>query len=133
MSERGMIAEQLLNAGVDQTGSVVGKSQAQVPVTVPRRFYINLTEPDIDADCGRSSRKRVHLNPPRSRPALNLYEVELAEAEMADSAQEMANQMAAQVPNPALSAGPSHAVEGVYESHVPLQFSALLNAGCVVQ
>jgi DNA polymerase epsilon subunit 1 len=94
----------------------------KVPVVVPRRFYINLTEPDIEADCGRgANRKRVNLNPPQSRPVLNLYEVELAETEMAESAQEMAAQMAAR------------AVEGVYESQVPLHFQALLKAGCVVQ
>ncbi|KAK3232982.1 hypothetical protein CYMTET_56694, partial [Cymbomonas tetramitiformis] len=92
-----------------------------VPIHVPRRFYINLRTPDLEADMGLGLRKRVHFQPPHSRPALNLYEVQLAEEDMVSGSQEMALQMA------------STDVEGVYESRCPLLLQLLVDVGCCLK
>jgi DNA polymerase epsilon subunit 1 len=112
---------QTATPGLFKMWMLVDGSLYSVPITVPRRFYINLAQPDVEADCGRGIRKRVNLTLPHSHPTLNLYEVDVSEQEMVAGSQEMQEQM-------------SHPdVEGVYESKVPLLFQALLSIGCVVQ
>jgi DNA polymerase epsilon subunit 1 len=85
-------------------------------LTVPRRFYVNMREPDPS-----KQHKRVTRVLPRSHPCLHLYEFNMTETEY-------------QLRQRELTAKLSHTdIEGVYELQLPLLWRALIALGCMAQ
>ncbi|KAK6936184.1 DNA polymerase epsilon, catalytic subunit A, C-terminal [Dillenia turbinata] len=87
----------------------------KIPISVPRVFYLNSKAPVTEEFPGRCVNKTL----PHGRHSYNLIEVVIDEDQfMAES-----KKLAAHLADPE--------VEGIYESKVPLEFSAVLQIGCV--
>ncbi|XP_026665327.2 DNA polymerase epsilon catalytic subunit A isoform X2 [Phoenix dactylifera] len=87
----------------------------KVPIDVPRVFYLNTKAPDTEEFPGRHVKKIL----PHSRPNFNLIEVVISEDQFRAARKKLAAHLA----------GPE--VEGIYETNVPLEFTAILEIGCV--
>ncbi|EHA8586834.1 hypothetical protein COCNU_scaffold001050G000020 [Cocos nucifera] len=87
----------------------------KVPIDVPRVFYLNTKAPVTEEFPGRRVRKIL----PHSRSSFNLIEVVINE----DQFRAEKKKLAAHLADPE--------VEGIYETNVPLEFSAILQIGCV--
>ncbi|OAY51429.1 DNA polymerase epsilon catalytic subunit A [Manihot esculenta] len=94
---------------------VVEGIMVKIPITVPRVFYLNSKAPMTERFPGR----RVSKTLPHGRPSYNLVEVSVDEDKFRKESKKLA----------ALLSDPE--VEGIYESKVPLEFSAILQIGCV--
>ncbi|XP_010242612.1 PREDICTED: DNA polymerase epsilon catalytic subunit A-like [Nelumbo nucifera] len=94
---------------------VVEGIMIKVPINVPRVFYLNSKAPVTEEFPGR----RVNKTLPHGRPSFNLIEVITDE----DEFREGSKRLAAHLADPE--------VEGIYETKVPLEFSAILQIGCV--
>ncbi|PHT69169.1 DNA polymerase epsilon catalytic subunit B [Capsicum annuum] len=87
----------------------------KIPVTVPRVFYLNSKAPITEEFPGR----RVNKILPHGCHSYNLIEVTIDE----DQFKSESKKLAAHLADPE--------VEGIYETKVPLEFSAILQMGCV--
>jgi DNA polymerase epsilon subunit 1 len=95
---------------------VAGDKMLSVPLTVPRRFYLNKRTPVDDADAVGT---RVSRTLPHARPSFNLLQIEVPEDYFHVSARTLATHLS------------DPDVEGVYETRVPLALNAVLQLGCV--
>lgn len=87
----------------------------KISVTIPRIFYLNSKAPITEEFPGR----RVNKILPHGRHSYNLIEVIIDE----DQFKSESKKLAAHLADPE--------VEGIYETRVPLEFSAILQMGCV--
>ncbi|XP_009629449.1 DNA polymerase epsilon catalytic subunit A [Nicotiana tomentosiformis] len=87
----------------------------KISVTIPRVFYLNSKAPITEEFPGR----RVNKILPHGRHSYNLIEVIIDE----DQFKSESKKLAAHLADPE--------VEGIYETKVPLEFSAILQTGCV--
>ncbi|CAN4107239.1 unnamed protein product [Withania somnifera] len=87
----------------------------KISVTIPRIFYLNSKAPITEEFPGR----RVNKILPHGRHSYNLIEVIIDE----DQFKSVSKKLAAHLADPE--------VEGIYETKVPLEFSAILQMGCV--
>ncbi|KAJ8568462.1 hypothetical protein K7X08_027995 [Anisodus acutangulus] len=87
----------------------------KISVTIPRVFYLNSKAPITEEFPGR----RVNKILPHGRHSYNLIEVIIDE----DQFKSESKKLAAHLADPE--------VEGIYETKVPLEFSAILQMGCV--
>ncbi|XP_060169809.1 DNA polymerase epsilon catalytic subunit A-like isoform X1 [Lycium barbarum] len=87
----------------------------KISVTIPRVFYLNSKAPITEDFPGR----RVNKILPHGRHSYNLIEVIIDE----DQFKSESKKLAAHLADPE--------VEGIYETKVPLEFSAILQTGCV--
>ncbi|XP_055836278.1 DNA polymerase epsilon catalytic subunit A-like [Solanum dulcamara] len=87
----------------------------KISVTIPRVFYLNSKAPITEEFPGR----RVNKILPHGRHSYNLIEVTIDE----DQFKSESKKLAAHLADPE--------VEGIYETKVPLEFSAILQMGCV--
>ncbi|MCD7471233.1 DNA polymerase epsilon catalytic subunit A [Datura stramonium] len=87
----------------------------KISVTIPRVFYLNSRAPITEEFPGR----RVNKILPHGRHSYNLIEVIIDE----DQFKSESKKLAAHLADPE--------VEGIYETKVPLEFSAILQMGCV--
>ncbi|QHO55197.1 DNA polymerase epsilon catalytic subunit A [Arachis hypogaea] len=87
----------------------------QIPVSVPRVFYLNSRSPVTEEFLGKSVKKTL----PHGKQSYNLYEVSIDEVQFKEASKKLA----------ALLADPD--VEGIYETKVPLEFNAIVQLGCV--
>lgn len=87
----------------------------KISVTIPRVFYLNSKAPITEEFPGR----RVNKVLPHGRHSYNLIEVTIDE----DQFKSESKKLAAHLADPE--------VEGLYETKVPLEFSAILQTGCV--
>ncbi|WAR05620.1 DPOE1-like protein, partial [Mya arenaria] len=87
--------------------ALIGSDLHAMKLNVPRIFYVNQKTP------------KVIKTLPRAHPIMNLYEYSVPE----DVYQEHINEISADLSSPE--------IEGVYETHVPLLFRALVRVGCV--
>ncbi|KAF3780559.1 DNA polymerase epsilon catalytic subunit A [Nymphaea thermarum] len=94
---------------------VVEDIMFKVPLNVPRVFYLNTRAPITEEFPG----KRVNKTLPHARPSFNLIEVVVGE----DQYKNESKKLAAHVADPE--------VEGLYETKMPLEYSAILRIGCV--
>ncbi|ESQ36065.1 hypothetical protein EUTSA_v10006524mg [Eutrema salsugineum] len=94
---------------------VVEGLMLKIPLTIPRVFYINSKAPIA----GKFPGKCVNKILPHGRPCYNLIEVEIQEEQFRKESKKVA----------ALLADPE--IEGIYETKVPLEFSAICQIGCV--
>ncbi|KAL4229089.1 hypothetical protein ACF0H5_012128 [Mactra antiquata] len=96
--------------------ALIGSDLHAMKLNVPRVFYVNQKSPKVGEG---QMWKKVIKTLPRSHPVMNLYEYSVPE----DVYQEHINEITADLSSPD--------IEGVYETHVPLLFRALVNLGCV--
>ncbi|KAG7653527.1 DNA polymerase epsilon catalytic subunit A C-terminal [Arabidopsis suecica] len=94
---------------------VVEGLMLKIPLTIPRVFYINSKVPIAEYFQGKSVNKIL----PHGRPCYSLTEVKIQEDKFKKESKKRA----------ALLADPR--VEGIYETKVPLEFSAICQIGCV--
>ncbi|OIT28308.1 PREDICTED: DNA polymerase epsilon catalytic subunit A-like [Nicotiana attenuata] len=94
---------------------VVEGAMHKISVTIPRVFYLNSKAPITEEFPGR----RVNKILPHGRHSYNLIEVIIDE----DQFKSESKKLAAHLADPE--------VEGIYETKVPLEFSAILQMGCV--
>ncbi|CAN6479373.1 unnamed protein product [Victoria cruziana] len=94
---------------------VVEDMMFKVPLIVPRVFYLNTRAPITEEFPG----KRVNKTLPHGRPNFNLIEVVVGE----DQYKNESKKLTAHVADPE--------VEGLYETKVPSEYSAILRVGCV--
>ncbi|KAL1201896.1 DNA polymerase epsilon catalytic subunit A [Cardamine amara subsp. amara] len=91
---------------------VVEGLMLKIPLTIPRVYYINSKAENFPG-------KRVNKILPHGRPCYNLIEVNIQEDQFEKERKKRA----------ALLADPE--IEGIYETKVPLEFSAICQIGCV--
>ncbi|XP_013399576.1 DNA polymerase epsilon catalytic subunit A [Lingula anatina] len=103
--------------GLFRLWALIGTDLHAIKLTVPRIFYVN--QKSAKEGEGQMWRK-VNRTLPRSHPVFNLYEYNVPE----DVYLEHINEISADLSSPD--------IEGVYETHVPLSFRALVKLGCVV-
>ncbi|XP_052805264.1 DNA polymerase epsilon catalytic subunit A-like [Mya arenaria] len=96
--------------------ALIGSDLHAMKLNVPRIFYVNQKTPKVGE--GQLWRKVIKTLP-RAHPIMNLYEYSVPE----DVYQEHINEISADLSSPE--------IEGVYETHVPLLFRALVRVGCV--
>ncbi|CAI0398250.1 unnamed protein product [Linum tenue] len=94
---------------------VVDGIMLKIPITVPRVFYLNSKAPATEKFPG----KRVNKTLPHGKHSYNLVEVIVDEERFKKESRNLA----------ALLADPEF--EGIYETHVPLEFNAVVQLGCV--
>ncbi|CAH8251565.1 unnamed protein product [Arabidopsis lyrata] len=94
---------------------VVEGLMLKIPLTIPRVFYINSKVPIAEYFQGKCVNKIL----PHGRPCYSLTEVKIQEDKFKKESKKRA----------ALLADPR--VEGIYETKVPLEFSAICQIGCV--
>ncbi|EOA39472.1 hypothetical protein CARUB_v10008067mg [Capsella rubella] len=94
---------------------VVEGLMLKIPLTIPRVFYVNSKAPTVEKFPGKCVNKIL----PHGRPCYNLIEVKIQE----DQFKEESKMRAALLANPE--------IEGIYETKVPLEFSAICQIGCV--
>ncbi|XP_020527261.1 DNA polymerase epsilon catalytic subunit A [Amborella trichopoda] len=94
---------------------VVEGVMLKVPIKVPRAFYLNTRASITEGFPGN----RVTLTLPHGRPSFNLIEVKVDEYQF----KAVARKLAAHLADPE--------VEGIYETKMPLEYSAILQIGCV--
>ncbi|KFK43140.1 hypothetical protein AALP_AA1G085200 [Arabis alpina] len=94
---------------------VVEGLMLKIPLTIPRVFYINSKAPIAGEFPGKCVNKLL----PHGRPSYNLIEVKIQEDQFRKESKKLA----------ALFADPE--IEGIYETKVPLEFSAICQIGCV--
>ncbi|XP_010496915.2 PREDICTED: DNA polymerase epsilon catalytic subunit A [Camelina sativa] len=96
---------------------VVKGLMLKIPLTIPRVFYINSKAPTVEKFPGKCVNKIL----PHGRPSYNLIEVKIQE----DQFKKESKMRAALLANPE--------IEGIYETKVPLEFSAICQIGCVCE
>jgi DNA polymerase epsilon subunit 1 len=94
---------------------VVEGLMLKIPLSIPRVFYINSKVPIDEYFQGKCVNKIL----PHGRPCYSLTEVKIQEDQFKKESKKRA----------ALLADPG--VEGIYETKVPLEFSAICQIGCV--
>ncbi|CAA7036272.1 unnamed protein product [Microthlaspi erraticum] len=94
---------------------VVKGLMLKIPLTIPRVFYINSKAPIAGNFPGKCVSKIL----PHGRPSYNLIEVSIQEVQFKEESKKLA----------ALLSDPE--IEGIYETKVPLEFSAICQIGCV--
>ncbi|XP_019095087.1 PREDICTED: DNA polymerase epsilon catalytic subunit A-like [Camelina sativa] len=96
---------------------VVKGLMLKIPLTIPRVYYINSKAPTVEKFPGKCVNKIL----PHGRPCYNLIEVKIQE----DQFKKESKMRAALLANPE--------IEGIYETKVPLEFSAICQIGCVCE
>ncbi|KAL9300842.1 putative DNA-directed DNA polymerase [Arabidopsis thaliana] len=94
---------------------VVEGLMLKIPLTIPRVFYIN-SKASI---AGNFTGKCINKILPHGKPCYNLMEVNIQEDQFIKESKKLA----------ALLADPE--IEGIYETKMPLEFSAICQIGCV--
>lgn len=107
--------------GEIRTFVLIDKKMHQLKVVVPRQLYLNLKEddlPDVSID-GVNAEKVVNHTLPNGHPSTHLFKLTMNEQIYVRESEKLAMLF-------------NHSsVEGVYESHVPLNVRAMLELGCV--
>lgn len=71
--------------GVLKLWAMIGEELHNIRMNVPRVFYVNRRQPDID-DNGKSiSCTKVNMILPRARPVLNLYQYKVIEKDFSET------------------------------------------------
>ncbi|KAL6577446.1 DNA polymerase epsilon catalytic subunit A [Orobanche minor] len=94
---------------------VVEGIMRKIPIQTPRVFYLNSKAPVTEEFPGRRANKIL----PHGHKSYNLIEVTIDE----DQFRTESKKLAAHLADPE--------VEGIYETKIPLEFSAILQIGCV--
>uniref|UniRef100_T1J6P1 DNA polymerase epsilon catalytic subunit n=1 Tax=Strigamia maritima TaxID=126957 RepID=T1J6P1_STRMM len=102
--------------GVFKVWALVGHELHQIKLSVPRIFYVNQHVPKEGEGLAW---KKVNRTLPRSHPVYHLYEYCVPE----DVFQQNINDLMADFSTPA--------IEGIYETQVPLEFRVLTKIGCI--
>ncbi|XP_023169776.2 DNA polymerase epsilon catalytic subunit A [Drosophila hydei] len=97
--------------------ALIGEELHRIKLTVPRIFYVNQRSAAPPEE-GQLWRK-VNRVLPRSRPVYNLYRYSVPEQVFRDNCLGMLADLA--TPD----------IEGIYETHMTLEFRALMDMGCI--
>lgn len=106
-------------SGVLKLWAMIGDELHNIRMNVPRFFYVNQRQTEIDVSEKHISCTKVNMILPRARPILNLYQYTVLEKDFGETKDHFMCNLS------------KPGVEGIYETKVTPELRALLNLGCV--